>query len=275
MMMASERRGRQTAVRVHHVPVNRRRPSVVQHARVGGSAAHRARGAVVIAGETRVRGIMSGKRGSTTGEPVMSGRRVSVDHGGGGRQGIRVVMAARISRRILTRRGPGQRGAGHVSVHVAGEGGREIPVMMARHRLGPVGVVHGARWPVMVGHARGFRVPVMMVGVLSLVLLKSSHQSVPDVQIRGPTEIVGVLVHVRVRVAVEMSVDSRALGRGRLVMMLIRIQNLLNVLQLVFARGGRFLRQLSSVFLELLVQIFGGRIEQSCARLQQRAGAGS
>lgn len=271
MMMASERRGRQTAVRVH-VPVNRRRPSVVQHARVGGSAAHRARGAVVIAGETRVRGIMSGKRGSTTGEPMMVGRRVSVDHGGGGRQRIRMVMAARISRRILTRRGPGQRGAGHVSVHVAGERGR---VMVARHRLGPVGVVHGARWPVMVGHARGFRVPVMMVGVLSLVLLKSSHQSVPDVQIRGPTEIVGVLVHVRVRVAVEMSVDGRALGRGRLVMMLIRIQNLLNVLQLVFARGGRFLRQLSSVFLELLVQIFGGRIEQSCARLQQRAGAGS
>lgn len=216
---------------------------MIQHARVGRSPAHRARGAVVVAGETRVGRIMSGEPGPTTRETMMIGRRISVDHGGRGRQRVRMVMAARISRRILTRvtrPGPGHGRAGHVSVHVAGKGGREISVMMAWHPLGPVGMVHGPRWPVVMGHVRGFRVPVMVVGVLSL---KSSHQPVPDsVQIRGPSKVVGVLVDVRVRVAVEMSVDV-ALGRGRLVMVLIRIQNLLNILQLVFAGGGgRFLR---------------------------------
>ena len=264
MMMASERGGGQATVGVHHVPVNRRRPTVIQHARVGGGPAHRARGgAVVVAGEARVGGIVS----SAAGQTVMVGRRISVHaHRGGARQRIRMVMAARVSRRILPR-GTGQGGAGHVAVHVAGE----ISVMMAGHRLGPVRMVHGPRWPVMVAHARGFRAPVMMMGVLPL---KSSHQSVPHVQIRRPAKIVRVLVDVRVRVAVEMAVDGRALG---LVMMLIRVQNLLNALQLALlaARGRGFLRQLAAVLLELLVQIFGGRVEQSCARLQQGAGAGS
>lgn len=242
---------------------------MVQHARVGRGAAHRARGAVVIAGETiRVGWVMGG-------EAVMIGRRVSVDHGcGGGGDGcggggrIRMnVMATRVSRRILTR------GGRHpVSVDVGGE----ISVMMARYSFtgGAVGMVDG-RWPVMMAprDARAFR--VMMMSVLPLTVLLKPHQPVPDhVQIRAASKVVGVLVHVSVRVPVEVAVDGVALGRGRLVVMLVRVENLLNArLQLVFGRrgGGRFLRQRdTAVILEL--QIFRLGEESRAGGLEQRAG---
>lgn len=239
---------------------------MVQHARVGRGAAHRARGAVVIAGEARVGWIMGG-------EAVMIGRRISVDHGGGGGGGcggggrIRMVMATRVSRRILTR------GGRHVSVDVGGE----ISVMMARYSFtgGDVGMVDG-RWPVMMAprNARAFR--VMMMSVLPLTVLLKPHQPVPDhVQIRAASKVVGMLVHVSVRVPVEVAVDGVALGRGSLVMMLVRVQNLLNArLQLVFARGGgRFLRQRdTTVILELLVQIFRLGEKSRAGGLEQRAG---
>lgn len=63
VMMAGERGGRQTAVGVHHVSMNRRRTAVVQHARIRGCTAHRARGAVMVAGESGVRGIVTAETG--------------------------------------------------------------------------------------------------------------------------------------------------------------------------------------------------------------------
>lgn len=106
---------------------------------------------------------------------------------------------------------------------------------MSRHTLRPVRMMHGG-WAVVMGHVRGLPVPVMMMSVLPLVLLES-HQAVARVQIRAASEVVRVFVNVGMSIAVEMPVDV-AFRRRRLVMMLIRIQDLLNILQFIFAGSG-------------------------------------
>ena len=177
---------------------------------------------------------------------MMTRRRVSVaDRGGRRHRRVQMMMSTRISTRGLipvTRARTGTQRTG-VAVNVAGQAGRQISMMVRRYSLRAVRMMHGRR-PVMMGDVRGLGVAVVMMSVLSLSVLLKSHQSIRDVQIRGASEIVGVLVHVRVAIAdVEMPVDV-AFRRCWLVMMLIRIQNvLLDVLQLVFAVGaGRFLR---------------------------------
>lgn len=73
-------------------------------------------------------------------------------------------------------------------------------------------------------------------------------------------------VHIAVKVAVHGALDRRGL-----VMVLVRVQNLLNALELLLS-GALLLRQ-AGVLLQLLVQLLAGGLEQVRSRLQQRAGA--
>lgn len=100
------------------------------------------------------------------------------------------------------------------------------------------------------------RVAVMMVRMLSLVLLEA-HQALASIQIRTAPEVVGVLVNMGVHVAMEM---HTAIHRRGFVMMLIRIQHLLDVLRLLLA--GALLLQQACMILQLLVQLLAGRLEQ-------------
>jgi len=113
---------------------------------------------------------------------------------------------------------------------MAGEIRHQISVMMSGHSL-RVRVMRTG--PVMMSDIR-LCITMMMMRVLSLVLLKA-HQALGGIEIRIASEVIGVLVNVTVYVAVEVSVNA-TIHRRRFMMMLIRIQYLLNILQLVFAR---------------------------------------
>lgn len=116
-------------------------------------------------------------------------------------------------------------------MHMAGEASRQISMMMPGHTL-RVRVMRARS--VMMSDVR-FRITVMMMCVLSLMLLKS-HQALAGIQVRAASKVVGMLVNVSVHIAVKMTVNA-ALHCRRLVMMLVRIQDLLDVLQFVLARA--------------------------------------
>lgn len=74
-------------------------------------------------------------------------------------------------------------------MHMAGESGRQVAVMVAGDSLRVRVMRPGA---VMMSDA-GLRVTVMMMRVLPLVLL-IAHQTLSSVQVAGASEVVGVLV---------------------------------------------------------------------------------
>lgn len=76
-------------------------------------------------------------------------------------------------------------------------------------------------------------------------------------------------MNVGVHVAVKVAVNATLHRRG-LVMVLVRIQNLLDVLVFVLA-GTLLLRQAGRVLLQLLVQLLAGRLEQIRSGFQQGA----
>lgn len=148
-------------------------------------------------------------------------------------------------------------------MNVAGETSRQVAVMMPGDGLRMRVMRPGS---VMMSDA-GLRVTVMMMRVLPLVLL-IAHQAFASVQVRGASEVIGVLVNVGVHIAVKVTVHATIDRRG-LVMVLVRVQNLLNALQLILS-GILFLRQ-AGVLFKLLVQLLAGRLEQIRSRFQQGA----
>lgn len=228
---------RQAAVDVDHVAVHRGRSTVVHHARIRRRAAQSTRSAMMIAGKGRIRMVSQAGAGV---EPMMTMGGVQVVYRGRDRH-RRWMMVSDGGGRASLIQGTGTRSVQRtrISMDMASETSCQTSMMMSLR----VCVMYPGS--VMMSNVR-LCVAVMIMRVLSLVLLLKAYQALVQICI---IPVIIVLVNVAVYVAMKMSMNPTF---HRFVMMLVRIQHLLYILQLLLA-GVLLLRRQAGVIFQLLI----------------------